>query len=220
MRPEPEFNMKSEMEKSGETSVVVRSRLLLHVGCGIDNPARLPDYFREGGWAEIRLDVDPLVKPDIVASITDLSIMASASVDAVWSSHNLEHLHGFEVPQALAELRRVLKPDGFFLVTLPNLEAIARYLMAGALTDVLYESAAGPITALDVIYGHQASLRAGNAHMAHRTAFTSSTLGQALLDAGFDSVRVHEGSRWDLWALATMPETPESIFASLGDVAE
>ena len=35
--------------------------------------------------------------------MTDMSMVDSAAVDAVWSSHNLEHLYAHEVPVALGE---------------------------------------------------------------------------------------------------------------------
>jgi len=62
------------------------------------------------------------MQPDIVCSITDMSPVAADSVDAVWSSHNLEHLQRHEVPVALAEFLRVLKPAGLLLLTLPDLQ--------------------------------------------------------------------------------------------------
>ena len=195
-------------------------RKLLHVGCGMPNPARLPACFRRPGWREVRLDIDQQVKPDIVGNITDLSMIHDARVDAIWSSHNLEHLHSFEVPTALAEFRRVLRPDGFALITLPDLRAIAHHIAEGKLAEPLYQSPAGPISALDVVYGHQASVKAGNAFMAHRTGFTSDTLGNALVDAGFAEVRVHEGKYWDLWAIAAMPDTDPAVYDELASVMQ
>lgn len=195
-------------------------RALLHVGCGMPNPQRLPACFRHPGWREVRFDIDPQVKPDIVGSITDLSMIADGCIDAIWSSHNLEHLNPFEVPGALAEFRRVLKPDGFALITLPDLGAIARHIATGKLEQPLYHSPAGPISALDVIFGHQASIQAGNAFMAHRTGFTADTLGSALLAAGFHEVRVHEGKHWDLWAIAAMPELDPALYDDLAGVLQ
>jgi len=195
-------------------------RKLLHVGCGMPNPARLPACFRRPGWREVRLDIDQRVQPDIVGSITDLSMIEDARVDAIWSSHNLEHLHSFEVPSALAEFRRVLRPDGFALITLPDLRAIAHHIAQGKLAEPLYQSPAGPISALDVVYGHQASVQAGNAFMAHRTGFTADTLGNALVDAGFAEVRVHEGKYWDLWAIAAMPDTDPAVYDELSSVMQ
>ena len=60
-----------------------------------------PALSRARNWREIRLDLDPAVQPDIVCSITDMSPVATDSVDAIWSSHNLEHLQRHEVPLAL-----------------------------------------------------------------------------------------------------------------------
>jgi SAM-dependent methyltransferase len=194
------------------------ARQLLHVGCGPNRQERLPACFRTAQWQEIRLDIDPNVKPHIVGSITDLSAVADARIDALWSSHNLEHLNSYEVPAALAEFKRVLKPDGFALISVPDLRAIARHIALDQLTQPLYQSASGPISALDVVFGHQASLASGNRYMAHRTGFTASTLGQCLLDAGFDEVRVHQGQRWDLWAIATLADTPADCFDALDEV--
>jgi SAM-dependent methyltransferase len=194
------------------------ARRFLHVGCGKATRDRLPEIFLREGWQEVRLDIDPSVNPDIVASITDLQGVADASMDALWSSHNLEHVHSFEVPQALGAFRRVLKADGFALITLPDMRAVARHIADDLLDEPLYVSPAGPISALDILFGHQASIAQGNEYMAHRTGFTARTLGQALVNAGFAEVRVHEGARLDLWAVATMPDTPDSVFEELAGV--
>lgn len=79
------------------------------MGCGPSNPNALPQDFRGDDWVEIRLDINPNVQPDIIGTITDLSGVPNNSVDAVYSSHNLEHIYNFEVPIALAEFKRVLK---------------------------------------------------------------------------------------------------------------
>jgi SAM-dependent methyltransferase len=191
------------------------TRQLLNVGCGQSRREQLPLYFQSPQWQEIRLDLDPLVKPDINASIIDMGVIADGSIDAIWSSHNLEHLNFYEVPLALAEFKRILKPNGFSLINLPNLRAVAQQIVDDKLLTVMYESAAGPITAMDIVFGHQASIARGNAFMAHRTGFTGNTLGQALLNVGFNEVRVYEGKYWDLWAIATMPDCSEELFNEL-----
>jgi Uncharacterized protein conserved in bacteria len=183
-------------------------KTLLHIGCGTASPERLPECFRGTHWREIKLDIDPRVKPDIVASLTDMSMVATASADAVWSSHNLEHLEGFQVPQALEEIRRVLKPGGFALITLPDLGRIAQLITEGRADQVLYTSPAGPITPLDMLFGHQASLTRGNHYMAHRTGFTAERLGTKLAEAGFEEVRVVKGRSFDLWAVAVVANAP------------
>jgi len=108
-------------------------RTVLHVGCGAPDPRKLPPaFFAPGEWREVRLDIDPAVAPVIEASITDMAAVDSASVDAVWSAHNLEHLFAHEVPSALVEFRRVLCPGGFALVTVPDLQQAAALMQRGA----------------------------------------------------------------------------------------
>src|SRR5215471_20169990 len=98
------------------------AKIVLNVGCGYPLRQKLHPHFHGAEWREVRLDLDPAVRPDIVCSITDMRPVAASSADAVWSSHNLEHLQRHEVPQALAEFVRVLKPGGFLLLTVPDLQ--------------------------------------------------------------------------------------------------
>ena len=85
-------------------------------GCGPFSAEKLHSVFRGPNWREIRVDIDPAVKPDIQASITDLrKDVPDASIDAIWSSHNIEHLYDHEVDPALREFVRVLRPEGFAL---------------------------------------------------------------------------------------------------------
>lgn len=180
-------------------------RSLLHVGCGLPDPRKLPPaFFAPGAWREVRFDIDPGVAPDIVGSITDMAAVATASFDAVWSAHNLEHLFAHEVPLALREFRRVLRPGGFALITLPDLQRVAELVAQDRLADPAYISPAGPIAPLDMLYGHGAAIAAGNHFMAHRTGFTARTLEAALVAARFDSVRVVRDDSYALWATATV----------------
>lgn len=179
-------------------------RTLLHVGCGAAHPDKIPAaYFAPGAWREVRLDIDPGVAPDIEASITDMGVVPDASVDAVWSSHNIEHLAAHEVPVALAEFHRVLRPGGFVLIATPDLQQAAALIAAGQLEEAAYVSAMGPIAPLDILYGFRPSIAAGNAFMGHRTGFTAGTLERALLGAGFATAQVIRDGHFALWATAT-----------------
>jgi SAM-dependent methyltransferase len=178
-------------------------RTLLHVGCGLADPRKIPAaFFAPGAWREVRLDIDPGVAPDILGSITDMAAVATGSVDAVWSAHNLEHLFAHEVPAALREFRRVLRRGGFALVTVPDLQRAAALVAQDRLDEPAYLSPAGPIAPLDMLYGHGAAIAAGNAFMAHRTGFTARTLETALVAARFDAVRVVRDEHFALWATA------------------
>jgi hypothetical protein len=180
---------------------------ILHVGCGSKAPARLHEFFRRSAWNEVRCDIDPENKPDIVASITDLrNSVEDASCDAIWASHILEHLSRHEVSQALGEFVRVLSPSGFALMRSPDIEAVAQFILEGRIADVIYTSPAGPITPLDMIYGHGAAIAQQKHAMRHGTAFTQELLGNDLLDAGFSEVRTTRTKTYEVWAVAFMPE--------------
>ena len=189
---------------------------LLHVGCGRANPNKVPAPFRGAGWQEVRLDIDPAVAPDVVASITDMAEVADGSVDAVFSSHNIEHLYAHEVPRALAEFHRVLKADGLLLIACPDLQAAAALVADDKLTETAYTSPAGAIAALDMIYGHRASLARGRIHMAHKSGFTRKVLMAAVRAAGFASVAAaRRPEAYELRLVATKDRRDEAQIRAL-----
>lgn len=174
----------------------------LHVGCG---PARIDQTpFAQQNWEEVRMDIDAAVNPDVLGTMTDMSSIANESIDAIFSSHNIEHLYPHEVPQALAEFLRVLRPGGFALITCPDLRSVCRLVTDNKLTETAYTSPAGPIAPLDILYGHRASIAAGNLYMAHRCGFTEKVLVGTLQAAGFQQVAsLTRPQMFDLWAFAT-----------------
>jgi SAM-dependent methyltransferase len=180
---------------------------ILHVGCGSKSPARLHEFFRRSAWNEVRCDIDPDNQPEIVASITNLrGHVDDGSCDAVWASHIIEHLARHEVPQALSEFVRILSPSGFALIRSPDIEIVAQFIVEGRINDVIYTSSAGPITPLDMIYGHGAAIAQQKTAMRHGTAFTQELLGNDLLAAGFSEVRTTRTRTYEVWAVAFMPE--------------
>jgi predicted SAM-dependent methyltransferase len=132
----------------------IGARYVLHVGCGPKRSEKLHEVFRNAHWHEIRVDINPAVDPDIVANITSIPQVADACIQAVWSSHNLEHLFAHDVAIALNEFRRVLVPGGFALLTLPDLQKAAEFIARGLLERPVYESRAGPICPIDICFGH------------------------------------------------------------------
>lgn len=190
-------------------------RIVLNVGCGPSSDPRLEAAFPVSEWREVRLDINPAVSPDIVASIINMECVASASVDALWSSHNLEHLFAHEVPLALSEFFRVLKPRGSAIIAVPDLQGVAKQVSEDNVEEPLYISPVGPIGALDIIFGHGAAISAGNIFMAHRTGFSPRILGKALMAAGFEPVIIRRLENFELVAHAHCPPLSDTDTSSL-----
>lgn len=129
---------KNKPKPTEEADVIVRQ--FLHVGCGSKRKDRTTVGFNSQEWSELRLDIDSSVRPDLVGTMTDMSAVGEASMDALFSSHNIEHLYAHEVPKALAEFKRVLKPGGFAVVTCPDLQSICALIAEGKLLGVVSEN--------------------------------------------------------------------------------
>ena len=178
----------------------------LHIGCGPKRKDQTTKGFNTPEWTEIRLDIDASVQPDVIGTMTDMKAVASESVDAIFSSHNIEHLYPHEVPVAFAEFIRVLKPDGFFVVTCPDLQSVCALVAEDKLTDAAYTSPAGPIAPIDILYGYRPSMTKGNLYMAHRCGFTKKVLDGTLRTNGFQTVATMARGRapfFDLWEVAS-----------------
>jgi len=159
--------------------------------------------FDSENWKELRFDIDINVGPDIVGTLTDMSAVETSSVDAIYSSHNIEHIYAHEVQTALSEFNRVLRPDGIAVVTCPDLQAVCAVVAQGRLLEPLYTSGIGPISAIDILYGHRASVAAGNPFMAHKGGFTFPVLSDAFIRAGFKGTfGGRRPSAYDLWLVA------------------
>lgn len=189
---------------------------LLHVGCGPQTKERTTAGFNTPEWDEVRLDIDASVNPDVTGTMTDMTAVASSSIDAIFSSHNIEHLYPHEVPVALGEFMRVLKDDGFAVITCPDLQSVCRLVAEDKLTEPAYVSPAGPIAPLDILYGHRPPMARGNLYMAHRCGFTEKSLREALGAAGFKIAATRaRPQNLDLWAVVSKSERTEQEMQEL-----
>ncbi|HEX6827768.1 MAG TPA: methyltransferase domain-containing protein [Burkholderiales bacterium] len=157
------------------------SRRVLNVG-GNSKAISIPAYYT--GWQHHLLDIDASVNPDVLCDARDMTRLAGTAYDAVYCSHNLEHYYRHDVPKVLRGFHHVLKEDGFADIRVPDLAAVMSRVVAQGMDieDVLYQSAAGPITVRDVIYGWGVEIeRSGCDFFAHKTGFTQKSLHNALL---------------------------------------
>ncbi len=191
------------------------TKKLLHVGPGNSYKDNTTPFFNSDNWIETRLDINPDVNPDIIGSMLDMSSINDCEFDAVYTSHNIEHVYAHEIGKALAEMYRVLKDDGFLFITCPDLQEICKVVAEGNLLNPLYEAPNGDsIAAIDMLYGHRPSLAAGNHYMAHKSGLTIKALSSELRLAGFLSISaVKSKEAYQLWCLAykNITKTQEEI---------
>ena len=84
------------------------------------------------------------------------------------------------------------------------MQTVCALVADNKLTDAAYQSLAGPIAPLDILYGHREGLAHGHLYMAHKTGFTLKSLTHALHSAGFATSAGKRRVRgMDLWVVAT-----------------
>jgi len=191
------------------------ARKVLNVG-GNSKDIQIPEVY--AGWQHVLLDIDPAVAPDVVCDARKLRTLPGGEYDSVYCSHNLEHYFRHDVAKVLAGFLHVLKAGGFAYLRVPDMGELMRSVVRDGLDieDVLYESPAGPIAAIDVIYGLGSEIeRSGQDFFAHKTGFTRKSLAAALSSAGFPFIFTRTGNL-EITAIAFRSKPSEADAALIG----
>jgi SAM-dependent methyltransferase len=138
-----------------------RSRVVLHLGAGGKQIAGAINCDLHDPAADRRLDA------------TNLNEIEDASIDIVEHHHLIEHLSAADVPRALAEWARVLKPGGLLVLSAPDLETVLAHWLN---MDEHERWGYG----IKMIYGSQE-----HEGMFHKNGFTPERLANVLKPAGF-----------------------------------
>ncbi|HWA37349.1 MAG TPA: tetratricopeptide repeat protein [Burkholderiales bacterium] len=145
--------------------------------CG-GEPLRLHVGGKEvrSGWKILNAQPGPGV--DYVGDCADLGRFADGSVEEIYASHVLEHLgYQSELPRALKEFHRVLRPGGVARISVPDFERLARLFLdpASTLED--------RYVCMRMVFGGQV-----DQFDYHRVGLSEEFLTQYLLQAGFSRV--------------------------------
>jgi SAM-dependent methyltransferase len=160
---------------------------VLNVGFGGLHIKEMPHTEIFADMREITLDIDNKFNPDIMADITNISHIPNNYINCVYTSHMIEHIDYFKVPLVLRELLRICKPEGFVRIITPNLQTIGEYITKGDLLTPVYDSDGGPISAIDIIYGHRHSVHRHRVDfMIHRTGFSKQVFEHIATENNFD----------------------------------
>lgn len=83
----------------------------------------------------INVDIDPSVKPDLVADALDLSAhFKPGTVDEITAFHCFEHLTPTQAEEAIDHWKSLLKPGGILAVVTPDFKVLCEHYLAGDLT--------------------------------------------------------------------------------------
>lgn len=101
-----------------QTRIVIGEGVNLNYGCG---------RFKLQGF--VNIDISPIYNPDqCIDCISHMEKQKSNSVDNIYAGHVLEHLPYPDLHKFYKEVKRILKPTGQFIMTVPNIEnAIKMY---------------------------------------------------------------------------------------------
>jgi predicted SAM-dependent methyltransferase len=137
------------------------STIRLNVGCGNDFKAGYINCDQFGD------------NVDVILAIRELPFRDN-SADLLEMHHALEHVPTSMVISILEECKRVLKPSGYFILSVPDLESCFKLFLRSS-----YKTQFSTI--IQMIYGSQE-----HEGMFHKTGFTNERLENLLNDIGFE----------------------------------
>ena len=141
-------------------------------------------------WEEVRIDRDAAAAPDLLCELHHIPLIPDHSIDGIWINHVLQRLSFPEAAAMLKEGVRMLKDGGELLVATPDMQLAANYLARSEGEAEVFRAPAGVVTAVDMMYGFQRAIEAGDASRIHKSGYTAESLGYFLRQAGLSNLHV------------------------------
>lgn len=130
------------------------------------------------GWINCDVQVSPRAKrpPELICDAKSIPLPDS-SADELMALHLVEHFFRWEIPEVLAEWKRLLKPGGLLVLELPNIEAACKNLLAG-MDDQM---------GMWPLYGDWSHR---DPYMMHKHGYTPRTIEALVAECGFKSIQM------------------------------
>jgi|TARA_B110000305_G_C19045177_1_gene450086 predicted SAM-dependent methyltransferase len=92
---------------------------------------------KKEGWSILNIQKNDNI--DFVGDISDLSQFEDNSIDEIYASHVVEHVNQKNIKKTLSGIHRVLKTNGKFYISVPDMDVLCRIFIAkGAPTKVKF----------------------------------------------------------------------------------
>ena len=76
------------------------------------------------GWKILNIQKNENV--DFIGDISDLTQFEKESIEVIYASHVLEHVEQKKVLETLKGVHRILKPNGEFYISVPDLDILCK----------------------------------------------------------------------------------------------
>lgn len=170
----------------------------LNLGCGFD--------IREG---YINVDRQAFHNPDLVGDILDLTMLPSVSFDEIVAQDVLEHFHWRDIPRALYEWNRLLRPAGTIFIRTMYLNGLLRKFESEGFASI-------PQQKLLMVNLFSMQKYEGDYHLC---SFTERLIRFYLWVGGFeiDRITVREDWLFEIWATKVVDCAYQSLIDGIPD---
>jgi len=177
------------------SGLALEKPLIVDVGCG--KPA-ISDFLKGNA---IKIDCSRKTGPHMVADVSKAIPLETGTVDVCIAGDVIEHIP--ESKRFLGEVRRVLKMDGYLLISVPNAVSLRRRI--GWMLGKIPATAARADSMYDRNYEN-------NPYMGHVRDYNIEEMGRLLVSNGFDvksveSTGIYTGSGKRIIPKRLLPKT-------------